>query len=89
MALIHLTIVTPESRPYDADAQRVIVRTTGGDVCILPNHIDYAASLGEGEARVTDEKGTVRKAHVKGGVLHVASNNVQVICNHFEWKDQD
>lgn len=87
MAVIHLTIVTPQGKFYDDDAQKVIVRTTGGDVCILPNHIDYAASLGEGEARVTDVKGAVKKAHAQGGVIHVASNDVQVICNHFEWKE--
>ena len=87
MALIHLTVVTPEGLYFDEDAQKVIVRTTGGDVCILPNHIDYAASLGDGEARITSEKGEVRKAYVSGGMLHVASNVVQVISNHFEWKD--
>lgn len=87
MAVIHLTIVTPQGKFYDDDAQKVIVRTTGGDVCILPNHIDYAASLGEGEARVTDTKGAVKKAHAQGGVIHVANNDVQVICNHFEWKE--
>ena len=85
MALIHLTIVTPQGKYFDEDAQKVIVRTTGGDVCILPNHIDYAASLGDGEARVTDEKGDTRMARVHGGLIHVASNDVQVICNHFEW----
>lgn len=87
MAVIHLTIVTPQGKFFDEDAQKVIVRTTGGDVCILPNHIDYAASLGEGEARVTDQEGNVRRAHVAGGVLHVASNDVQVICNRFEWTE--
>lgn len=87
MALIHLTIVTPLGKFFDEDAQKVIVRTTGGDVCILPNHIDYAASLGEGEARVTDEKGNTRKARVHGGLIHVAANDVQVICNQFEWTD--
>jgi len=30
----------------------------------------------------------VRRAHVRGGMLHVASNVVQVITNHFEWKDE-
>ena len=89
MALIHLTIVTPKGQFYDDDAQKVIVRTTGGDVCILPNHIDYSASLGEGEARLTTEDGEVRPAHVKGGMLHVASNVVQVITNGFEWKDRE
>ena len=49
MAMIHLTIVTPEGKFFDDDAQRVMVRTTGGDVCILPQHIDYSAALGKGE----------------------------------------
>ena len=53
MALIHLTIVSPQGKFYEADAQRVMVRTTGGEVAILPHHIDYAAALGKGEARVT------------------------------------
>ncbi len=88
MALIHLTIVTPECRHYDADAQRIVVRTTGGDVAILPKHIDYAAALGSGEARVTEEDGTVRHAHIEGGVLHVASDQVQVITSNFRWTDE-
>ena len=88
MALIHLTVVTPEGLYFDEDAQKVIVRTTGGDVCILPSHIDYAASLGDGEARITNAGGAVRRAYVSGGVLHVASDVVQVISNHFEWKEE-
>ena len=87
MALIHLTIVTPEGKHFDADAQRVMVRTTGGDVAILPQHIDYSASLATGEARVTEADGNVRHAEIDGGILHVASNNVQVITRHFKWKE--
>ena len=87
MALIHLTIVTPECKHYDGDAQRVVVRTTGGDVAILPQHIDYAAAIGSGEARVVEPDGNVRRAQVDGGILHVASDRVQVITNSFAWKD--
>ena len=88
MALIHLTIVTPEERHYDGEAQRVMVRTTGGEVAILPKHIDYVALLGSGESRVTEADGTVRRAWVEGGILHVANDSVQVITNHFRWTDQ-
>jgi F-type H+-transporting ATPase subunit epsilon len=88
MALIHLTIVTPEAMYFDADAQRVMVRTTGGDVAILARHIDYSAALAEkGEARVIEADGRVRRAEVEGGLLHVSNDNVQVITNHFRWKD--
>lgn len=88
MALIHLTIVSPQGKFYEADAQRVMVRTTGGEVAILPHHIDYAAALGKGEARVTGADGAVRRAEVEGGLLHVASDQVQVITDHFVWKDE-
>lgn len=87
MATIHLTVVTPENLYFDDDAQKVIVRTTGGDVCILPNHIDYAASLGKGEGRITTVNGEVKKAHIEGGILHVASNMVQILSDHFEWAE--
>ena len=35
MAEYHLQIVTPDRMVYDGQAQRLIVRTVGGDVCIL------------------------------------------------------
>ncbi len=85
MPLIHLTIVTPEGMCYDADAQRVMVRTAGGDVAILPHHIDYSAALGSGEARVTEADGSVRRARIEGGLLHVAGDSVQVLTNRFFW----
>ena len=89
MALIHLKIVTPEGMYYDADAHRVMVRTTGGDVAILPHHIDYSAALAEhGEARVTEPDGKVRRGEVQGGLLHVSSDDVQVITNRFRWVDE-
>lgn len=86
MAMIHLTVVTPEGKPFEGDVQRVIVRTTSGDVCILPRHIDYAAALGEGETRITTSDKEVKKAYVKGGILHVKNDDVQIVTNDFEWK---
>lgn len=88
MALIHLTIVTPQEKFYDDDAQHVMVRTTGGEVAILPHHIDYAAALGTGEARVTRADGSVQRAKISGGLIHVASDQVQVITDHFSWLEE-
>ena len=89
MAMIHLTIVTPEGKFFDDDAQRVMVRTTGGDVAILPHHIDYSAALTElGQARVTEADGNIRRGEVQGGLLHVSNDDVQVITNHFRWMDE-
>ena len=87
MASIQLTVVTPEGKPSEGEIERVIVRSSGGDVCIMARHIDYATALSDGEARITLTDGNVRKAHVAGGMLHAASNAVQILTNSFEWKD--
>lgn len=88
MATFHLQIVTPDRMAYDAQAERVILRTVNGDVCILSRHIDYVAPLGIGEARVTDENGNVRRAACAGGMLSVHNNTVRVMATTFEWEDE-
>ena len=87
MASIQLTVVTPEGKPFEGEIDRVIVRTSGGDVCIMARHIDYAAALGDGEARITLANGSVRKAHIVGGMLHTSGDAVQIITSSFVWKD--
>ena len=88
MATFHLQIVTPDRMAYDAQAERIIVRTVTGDVCILSRHIDYVAPLGIGEARITDENGNVRRAACAGGMLSVNNNVVRVMATTFEWEDE-
>lgn len=85
--MIHLTIVTPEGKIYDDDAQRVTVRSTSGDITILSRHIDYAGALGKGKARITTQDGTVKHAMIEGGMIHVAKDDVQIITNSFQWNE--
>ena len=87
MATFHLQIVTPDRMVYDGQAERVIVRTLRGDVCILARHIDYAAPLGIGEARVTDAEGTTRVAVCSGGMIGVDGGEVRIMATTFEWAD--
>lgn len=88
MATFHLQIVTPDRMVFDGQAERIIMRTVRGDVCILARHIDYAAPLGVGEATVVFEDGTERTAAASGGLLSVASGEVRVMSTTFEWKDE-
>jgi len=87
MATFHLQIVTPDRKAYDGEAEKLIMRTVGGDVCILAHHIDYAAPLTIGEASVTDAEGNVRKAACSGGMLAVSGSDVRVMAATFEWAD--
>ena len=62
MSVFHLKIVTADGKFFDGDAERVLVRTIDGDVCILAGHIPYLTALGMGECRVTGSNGETRRA---------------------------
>lgn len=84
----HLQIVTPDKPVFDGQAEKIILRTITGDACILAHHIDYAAPLGIGEARVTEENGNTRIAACNGGLVSVADGEVRVMATTFEWEDE-
>ena len=87
MATYHLQIVTPDRMVYDGEAEKIILRTVNGDVCILPHHIDYAVPLAIGEAKITDAQGNTRLAACNNGMLSVHGNDVRVVAVTFEWAD--
>ena len=88
MATYHLQIVTPDRLVYDGEAERVILRTVRGDVCILAKHIDYAAPLGTGEAKVVFEDGNERIAASSSAQLSVSGGEVRVMATTFEWAEE-
>ena len=88
MSTFHLQIVTPDRMVYDGEAQKIILRTVNGDVCILPHHIDFAIPLQIGQASVTGAEGNTRQAACNGGMLSVNNNEVRVVAVTFEWADE-
>lgn len=87
MKAFHLQIVTPDGPAYDGPAEKVLVRTTHGDVCILARHVDYVSALGMGECQVTLEGGDVRRAACIGGMITVSGGIVRVVASAFEWAE--
>lgn len=87
MTAYKLKIVTPDGLLYDGAAEKLIVRTVGGEVCILANHIDYVAPLGMGRA-VVENGGIRRTAACIGGMLRVGKGEVTLVPTTFEWADQ-
>ena len=85
MAAYHLQIVTPDRLVYDGEAQRMLVRTVEGDICIMAGHIDYTAALGIGQARMTDAEGNTLDAACNGGFISVVNGQVTVAATTFEW----
>ena len=87
MTPFQLKIVTPDGLIYDGQAEKLIVRTTGGDVCILARHMDYVAPLGMGMA-IVEANGNRRSAACIGGMLSVKAGVVTLVPTTFEWSDQ-
>ncbi|MDO5601548.1 MAG: ATP synthase F1 subunit epsilon [Oscillospiraceae bacterium] len=81
-----LQIVTPDGQFFSGQAEKVLVRTIAGDVCILAHHIDYVTALGMGTAKVTVD-GKDRHAACIGGMLTVAGGAVCIAATTFEWAE--
>ena len=81
-----LKIVTPDGLIFDGQADKLIVRTTTGDVAILARHINCVAPLGMGCATVVIE-GQKRYAACIGGMITVVNGEVTLVPTTFEWAE--
>ena len=87
MTPFNLKIVTPDGLIFDGQAEKLIVRTTGGDVCILARHMNYVAPLGMGMA-IVEAGGKRRTAACIGGMLSVSDGEVTLVPTTFEWSEK-
>ena len=87
MSNFPLKIVTPDGLIFDGEAEKLIVRTTSGDVAILARHVNYVAPLGMGRAVVV-YSGQRRTAACIGGMLSVVDGSVTLVPTTFEWADK-
>ena len=81
-----LRIATLDGQIFDGEAEKLLVRTIDGDVCILPGHISYVTALGMGEARVY-VNGEIKRAACIGGLPTVSKDEVRLVPTTFEWAE--
>ena len=72
MATFHLKVLTVDKQFFDGEVDRIVVRTSQGDVGILPNHVPYVAALGVGGLTII-RNGERRVAAVSGGFVDVSA----------------
>ncbi len=87
MSTFPLQIITPEKVFFEGNVQRVIIRTTEGDVGILAKHEKYVAAVPAGPLRITLEDGSERIAAVSGGAVKVSPEQTAVLANAAEWAE--
>ena len=81
-----LKIVTPDGLIFDGQADKLIVRTTTGDVCLLARHINAVFPLGMGQA-VVESDGRRRTAACIGGMLSMVDGEATLVPTTFEWAE--
>ena len=83
-----LQIATPDGLVFDGEAERVVTRTTEGDVGILARHSDYVAPLDVGKTRVRLPDGSERLGSSNRGMISVSGGVVRIVAVTFEWADE-
>lgn len=79
--LIHLEVVTPERKVFEADVERVEVPGLDGELGILPGHTELVSLLkpaGLLTYHVGDEVGEMA---ISDGLVEVSANQVTVLAN--------
>ena len=78
MATFKLRVVTPSTNLLDKDIEFLTVRTTEGDLGILPNHAPFVAKLAIGEMKVKAD-GIEEFYFLSDGFLEMSKDNVVTI----------
>jgi F-type H+-transporting ATPase subunit epsilon len=81
MARIHLEVVTPERKVFEADVDRVEVPGLGGELGILPGHTELVSQLkpaGLLTYHIGEERGQMA---ISSGFLEVSPDRVIVLAD--------
>lgn len=87
MATFKIKVVTYEKKVLEQEAEFVLVRTTEGDMGILPNHSPFIAGLSTGEMKIR-LNGKEEKYFVSEGLLEISNNVVTIIATEAIPADQ-
>lgn len=78
MSTFKLKLVNSERVLLEEEAEFIMVRTTVGDMGILPNHAPFVSGLAVGEMKVKS-KGQEEYYFVSGGFLEISKSNIVTI----------
>jgi F-type H+-transporting ATPase subunit epsilon len=80
---MHLTIITPEKTVLRDEIDELLVPTAGGQIGILPHHINLVTQITPGEMIIKYNK-KERFYAITGGFLEVNKEKVTVLADYAE-----
>lgn len=81
-----LQIVTPDKSFYDDDVDRIMFKSTEGDIAVLYDHIPLTTTLSSGIAIIYKDKKEYPAA-LHGGFAEIKEESVTILSNAAEWPD--
>ncbi len=84
MRSFKLDIVSPDGRIFSGEAERLLVRTSDGDVEILAGHTDLFATLDVGRVKLTAGS-EIKYGSASGGFLTVKDGEATLAVITFEF----
>lgn len=76
---LFVEVVSADALIWEGNASQVIVRTTEGDMGILPRHAPFLAALAPHAAEVFDTEGNREIFAIDEGFISVADNRVSIL----------
>ena len=80
MATFKVKVVNYQEKVLEQEAEFLLVRTTEGEMGILPNHSPFVAGLAIGEMKIR-LNGNEKCYFVSGGFLEISNNVVPVLAD--------
>lgn len=81
-AVLRVEVVAADGIAWEGEALSVLVRTTEGDLGILPNHEPFLAVLVPCAAEVLTTGGNREVLAIDGGFISVADNRVSLLSQY-------
>lgn len=80
--LLQVNIYSPEGLVYTHYSRGVVIKTTGGDMMIMPNHVPVIASLTVGAVKVLRRDESIKDNFIaiNGGIIEMHDNIVEIMA---------
>lgn len=85
--LFRVQVVSPERIFYENDIEMLEVRTTEGEIGVLPGHIPLTSIIAPGVVRFK-VNGETKEAALHDGFLEILPDKVLVLAESCEWPDE-
>ncbi len=72
---MHLGVYTIEKTLFEGEVQKIIAKTTTGEISVLPDHIPLISKLVKSVLRVIDTSGAEKDITIDSGFIEVQPEN--------------